>query len=157
MKNLDKLAKYSLYFLLVWYLIAPFIWINDSTLSLGLKISYAIINYLILGMLIRVIKNDFKSPSFMDFIVSFMLIIWFFYSTERDYNDNGYDLLLKMFYLAIDLLSTVFSIDSFVNFIINSNLFLFSKENIKEINEYMKIFLCVTFSYIYFSTYRSIK
>lgn len=157
MRNIDSLVKYSLYFLLCWYVIAPFIWINDATLSLGLKIAYAMINYLIIGMLIRVIKYECKKPSLMDFFVSFILIIWFFYSTERDYNEQGYDLLLKMFYLSIDLLSMVFLIDTFINLILNSSLFFLDSMKIKNINDIMKICLISIFSFTYLQIYRNAK
>lgn len=157
MINVDKFIKYSMYFLLFWYVISPFIWINDETLSFDLKIVYSLINYSILMMLIRVLVYEYKKPNFSDFSMTFMMIIWFFYSTYRDAVEPGYYFLLKLFYISIDLLSTVFLIDTFVNFLLNSNIFILNSVSMKDINMKMKILLATIFSIVYFQIYRHIR
>lgn len=157
MKNVDSIIKISMYFLLCWYFIAPFIWLSDDTLSFGLKISYAMVNYSIIILLIRVISFEYKNPNFTEMAITLMLISWFFYSTYRDVTEPGYYFLLKMFYVSIDLLSTIFLIDTFVNLLLNSNIFLVNSLIIKNINTTMKIFLATIFSILYFQIYRHAK
>ena len=157
MKNLDKIIKLTLYFLLLWYFISPFIWIGDDTLSSGFKICYAIINYSIIVLLFRVLYFEYKNQSINDYSVSIMMIIWFLYSTYRDYTEQGYYLLLKMFYISIDLLSLVFCIDTFINFILNSKLFILNEYQIKNINNFFKMLLAGSCFYIYFYMFGKIK
>lgn len=157
MNKIDKLIKTGLYLLLGWYFISLYIVFIDTTLDLGIKIAGEIINYLMIIMLIRVIKWEYRMPAFTDLSVISMMIIWFFFSTIRDYNDPGYGFLLKMFYLAIDLLSTAFCIDTFINFLLNSNIIIVGKEEIERINNILNIGICVVFSFLYFNFYRHLK
>ena len=92
----------------------------------------------------------------MDYSTSIMMLIWFFYSTTRDCGESGYYFLLRIFYVWIDLLSTIFCIDSFINFMINSNFVIFSEEYMKNMKNIIKISVIIAFSYFYFKNNREL-
>jgi len=154
---IEKIAKGSTLFLLAWYFCSLYIVTQDTTMSLGMMVSFEIINVIMIIMLLRVLLFNYKTPSFTDFSVSFFSIYWFCYSTYRDYTQDGYYYFLKVFYVGIDLLSMLFLIDTFINFLINMRLFNIGKESIKKINNIMKIGFSTTFPIAYFILCRGMR
>lgn len=150
MFDIKKLENAPIYFLLAWYLVSPFFIICDQTMSFWLKICGALIIYLTVFSLIRVIFLKYRNPSFVDFTNTLMLIIWYMSFTIRDFMEPGYGLLEKIFYLNIDLLSLLFFVDSFINFILNSNFFIFSENKINLLNQTFKVFIGALFFFVCF-------
>lgn len=157
MNIVDKIAKMVMCALLTWYFFSLYVCIGDSTLSLGMLLSFEIINILMIIMLIRVLKFGYQSPNFTDISLSFSMIFWFCYSTIRDLHENGYSVNLKIFYVGIDIISMMFLVDTFLNFFLNSGFLILTKEQMNRINNLLKIGLTATFSLIYFNLLRGIK
>lgn len=150
MFDIKKLENAPIYFLLAWYLISPFFILDDNTIPFGLKICGAVITYLTVFSLLRVILFKYSRPSFVDFTNSFMLTVWYIYFTIRDYGEPGYGIWEKLFYVNIDLLSLLFFVDSFINFILNSNFFIFSENKINLLNKTFKVFIGALFFFVCF-------
>lgn len=125
--------------LLAWYLFCPFLWLLDNTLSFNMKINYAIINYIVDIVIFRIIYYGYKSPSFMDYFICPLMIVWFTYSTIRDYTEPGYTLFFKFLYVSVDIASFLFFLDTLLSFVINSKLLndIF-EDRIKKISNYMR-------------------
>lgn len=146
----ENIIKGSLYFLLSWYFVSLYVVMQDITMSFGMTLAFETINCLMIIMLSRVILFQYSNPGFTDFCLSFSMIFWFFYSTYRDYTEQGYTIFLKLFYVGIDLLSMLFLIDTFINFMLSSGFFIMTAEQIKKTNFIVKIGLgtCFTFAFL---------
>lgn len=156
MKHIDKINGAILNLLLVWYFFIPFVWINDSTLDMGMKWAYGMVNFMIYASIIRVKCFGYKYPNIMDFSSFFMLIIWFFFSSYRDAFEPGYSDIERVVYVLIDLLSLGFLTDSFLNFFtqVISERF---KVRVDMFNSFVKVGLIALFSYLSFQIFRGAK
>lgn len=156
MKYAEKINGFILNFLLVWYFFIPFVWINDSTLDMGMKWSYGMVNFLIYAAIIRVKCFGYRYPAIMDFSSFFMLIFWFFFSSYRDAFEPGYSAIERVVYVMVDLLSLAFLADSFLNFLIQIISERF-KTRVNIFNTFVKVGLVALFSYLSYQVFRIAK
>jgi hypothetical protein len=145
-----KILTISPSFLLVWYCISIWNTYFDNTLGQNLKICAQIINFMMCSLLARVIFNKFKNPRILDFSCCFILLSWFLYYTPQDSSNGGYNMIMHLFYISIDLYTILFLIDSFLGFLTETSFFKKSGKKIDNIYKCAIAFLCA-FSFLIYA------
>jgi len=153
---INAFYKCIVYSLFSWYLYSIYLLTQDTTLSFGMLIAGEMSNIITLIILSRVIFFNYDNPNYTDFCLSFFTIVWFLYSTYRDMTVS-YSTEAKILYVGIDILSILFLIDAFINFLFNITLFKVLEKNISMLKTYIRVTLFSIASILYAGIIKVIK